>query len=183
MRTALALLLTGFLLGPGAWAKPKDKSDLKLTASVDTSAPDQEPALVVEIINQSGHALRIPDPPLLCKPAPGALSLLVKFIPEDPRQPQKPRDCELEVDGSGLPDILERSKNWLVLKQGQTYEARRPLSMGVDTNARGTYDLWVIYDGPCANETELQKLKDAQIDVPKGRFQSERLTYKIGLQK
>ena len=38
--------------------------------------------------------------------------------------------------------------------------------MGVDTNAHGTYDLWVVYDGPCANDDEVQKMKDAAIAVP-----------------
>ncbi len=183
MRTALALLLTGILLGSPAWAKQKDKADIKLTASIDTSAPDQQTTLVVNIINQSGHTLRIPDPPLLCKSAPGALSLQVKFVPEDTHQTQTPSECGLEVDGSGLPDIRERAKNWLVLKQGQSYEARRPLSMGMETNARGTYELWVVYDGPCANDAELQKMKDASIAVPDGKFQSERLIYKIGMPK
>lgn len=185
MRTALAFLLTGFLLTSGAWAKQKQmgKPDLKLTASVDTAAPDHDTTLVVEIHNQSGHTLRIPDPPLLCKPAPGALSLLVKFTSDDARQSQPQQDCGLEVDGSGLPDIQERSKKWLVLKDGQTYEARRPLRMGVDTNAPGTYQLWVIYDGPCANDAEVQELKSVQIVAPNGRFQSDKLTYKVSVQK
>jgi hypothetical protein len=179
MRTLLTLLLTGLLIGPAAWAKQTNKPELKLTASVDTAAPEQQPILVVHIINQSGHTLRIPDPPLLCKPAPGALSLQVKFSPENGSQTQAAADCDLEVDGSGLPDIRERAKNWLVLKAGQDYEARRPLAMGVDTNAHGTYDFWVVYDGPCANDNDVQKMKDAEIAVPLGKFQSEKLTYKI----
>ena len=183
MRTLLALLLTALMLGPGAWAKQTDKPDLRLTAFVDTAAPEQQPILVVHIINQSGHTLRIPDPPLLCKPAPGALSLQVKFVPENTNQAQPAVDCGLEVDGSGLADIRERAKNWLVLKAGQEYEARRPLSMGVDTSAHGTYDLRAVYDGPCANDDDVQKMKDAAIAVPIGRFLSDKLTYKIAAPK
>ncbi len=183
MRTLLALLLTGLLLGSGASAKQTNKTDLKLTASIDTAAPEQQPILVVHIINQSGHTLRIPDPPLLCKPAPGALSLTVKFVPENANQSHSTVDCGLEVDGSGLPDIRERAQSWLVLKAGQDYEARRPLAMGVDTNAHGTYDLWVVYDGPCATDEDVQKLKNASIAAPIGKFQSEKLTYKINAPK
>ena len=88
-------------------------------------------------------------------------------------------DCGLEVDGRGLPDIRERAKKWLMLKPGQNYEARRPLAMGVDTNAHGTYEFHVVYDGPSATPDDDQKLKDAGIAVPSGRFESDKLTYKI----
>ena len=87
MRTLLALMLTGLLIGPAARAKQTEKPALKLAASVDTAAPEGQPILVVHIINQSGHTLRIPEPPLLCKPAPGALSLQVKFSPDNATAP------------------------------------------------------------------------------------------------
>jgi hypothetical protein len=184
MRTLLALVLAVLLLAPGASAKqPNNKPELKLTASIDTAAPERQPVLVVEIFNQSGHTLRIPEPPLLCKAAPGALSLQVKFTPENASQPEAQPECDLEVDGSGLADIRERAKNWVVIKAGQNYEARRPLAMGVDTNAHGTYELWVHYDGPSANEEDAQKLKDAGIAAPSGTFQSGELTYKINAPK
>jgi hypothetical protein len=182
MRTLLTAGLTGLLL-MGVGAKETNKPDIRLTASVDMAAPEQQPILVIHITNQSGHLLRIPDPPLLCKSAPGALSLDVKFIPENSNQPQPAIDCGLEVDGSGLPDIRERSKNWLALKPGQTYEARRPLAMGVDTNAHGTYEFHVVYDGPCATREDDEKLKSAGIAAPSGRFESDKLTYKINAPK
>jgi hypothetical protein len=115
--------------------------------------------------------------------APGALSLDVKFTPENSNQPQAAIDCGLEVDGSGLPDIRERSKNWLVLKAGQNYEARRPLAMGVDTNAHGTYEFHVVYDGPSATPADDEKLRGAGIAVPNGRFASDKLTYRINAPK
>jgi hypothetical protein len=182
MRTLLTGALTGLLL-MGVGAKQTNKPDIKLTASLDMAAPEQQPILVIHILNQSGHLLRIPDPPLLCKSAPGAFSLEVKFIPENSNQPQAAVDCGLEVDGSGLPDIRERSKNWLALKAGQTYEARRPLAMGVDTNARGTYEFHVVYDGPSATPEDDEKLKSAGIASPSGRFESDKLTYKINAPK
>ena len=177
------LLLIALLLAPGAWAKQTNKPDLKVAATLDEAAPEEQPILVVHIINQSGHTLHIPEPPLLCKPAPGALSLEVKFVSEGASKQQEPVDCGLEVDPSGLPDIRERAKQWLVLKAGQDYQVRRPLAMGVDANAPGTYELRVIYDGPCANSDDLQKLKGAGIAAPDGRFQSEKLTYKMGTPK
>ncbi|MGA3224523.1 MAG: hypothetical protein ABSC65_12225 [Acidobacteriaceae bacterium] len=183
MRTLAAAGMTVMLVASAGGAKQTNKPDLKLVASVDMAAPEQQPILVIHILNQSGHLLRIPDPPLLCKGAPGALSLDVKFIPENSSQPQPAIDCGLEVDGSGLPDIRERAKNWVALKPGQNYEARRPLAMGVDTNAHGTYEFHVVYDGPSANPADDQKLKDAGIAVPGGRFESDKLTYKINAPK
>jgi hypothetical protein len=183
MRALLTIGLTCLLLAPGAGAKQTNKPELKLMASMDMAAPEQQPILVIHIINQSGHSLRIPDPPLLCKNAPGALSLDVKFTPENSNQQQAAVDCGLEVDGSGLPDIRERSKNWLVLKAGQNYEARRPLAMGVDTNAHGTYEFHVVYDGPSATPADDEKLKGAGIAVPNGRFESDKLTYRINAPK
>jgi hypothetical protein len=173
----------GLSLTPAVGAKRTHKPDLKLTASMDTNGPERQPMLVVHIINQSGHTLRIPDPPLLCKPAPGALSLQVKFIPKGSTENEGQPDCGLEVAGGGLPDIRERAKNWLVLKQGQAYEAQRPLGMGLNTIAVGIYEIWVIYDGPAANAEELKKLEQAGIAVPNGRFQSDKLTYKVTLPK
>jgi hypothetical protein len=183
MRILLAAGLTGVLMVSAAGAKPTNKPDLKVTATLDTQAPEQQPILVIHILNQSGHLLRIPDPPLLCKSAPGAFSLQVKFIPENSNQPQAAADCGLEVDGSGLPDIRERSKKWLALKSGQVYEARRPLAMGVDTNAHGTYEFHVLYDGPSVTPEDDEKLKEAGIAAPSGRFESDKLTYKINAPK
>jgi hypothetical protein len=184
MRALVTVGLTGILLAPGAGAKQQtNKPDLKLMASIDMAAPEQQPILVVHILNESGHVLHIPDPPLLCKGAPGALSLEVKFVPENSSQSQPATDCGLEVDGSGLPDIRERAKKWLTLKPGQNYEARRPLAMGVDANAHGTYELHVVYDGPSATPEDDEKLKDAGIPVPSGRFESDKLTYKISAPK
>src|SRR6202789_1458934 len=170
MRTLLTAGLMGLLL-MGAGPKETGKPDIKLTASIDMSAPEQQPFLVIHILNQSGHVLRIPDPPMLCKSAPGALSLEVKFVPENSSQPQPATDCGLEVDGSGLPDIRERAKNWLALKPGQNYEARRPLAMGVDTNAHGTYEFHVVYDGPSATPQDDEKLKSAGCAAPSGQFE------------
>jgi hypothetical protein len=36
-----------------------------------------------------------------------------------------------------------------------------------------------VYDGPSATPDDDQKLKDAGIAVPSGRFESDKLTYKI----
>ena len=122
--------LLAMLMVSGAGGKQTNKPDLKLTASLDMAAPEQQPILVIHIFNQSGHPLHIPDPPLLCKSAPGALSLEVKFVPENSSQPQAAIDCGLEVDGRGLPDIRERAKKWLVLKPGQNYEAKTAAGHG-----------------------------------------------------
>lgn len=183
MRVLVSAGLSLLLLTGGGGAKQTGKPDVKVTAAMDMVAPEQQPILVIHIVNQSGHTLHIPDPPLLCKGAPGALSLEVKFTPENSGQPQTTVDCGLEVDGSGLPDIRERSKNWLVLKAGQNYEARRPLAMGVDTNAHGTYEFHVVYDGPSATPEDDDKLKSAGIAAPKGRFESEKLVFKINAPK
>ena len=182
MRTLLAVGLTWLLLSP-AGAKQSNKPDLKVTAAMDMAAPEQQPILVIHLLNQSGHVLRIPDPPLLCKAAPGAFFLDVKFSPENASQGEAPADCGLEVDGSGLPDIRERSKNWLAIKTGQNYEIRRPLAMGVDTNAHGTYEFHVVYEGPSATPEDDEKLKAAGIAVPSGRFSSDKLTYRINAPK
>jgi hypothetical protein len=179
MRTLPTVLMCLLLAAPGAGAKQTDKPDIKVTASVDLSAPEQQPILVIHLVNQSGHLLRLPEPPLLCKEAPGALWLDVKFIPENSNQPQGSKDCGLEVDGSGLPDIRERAKNWLALKPGQNYEARRPLSMGINTNAHGVYEFRVVYEGPSASSGDDEKLKGAGIAAPAGKFESDKVTYKI----
>src|ERR1700691_6483201 len=115
MRTLLTAGLMGLLL-MGSGAKQTDKPDIKLTATLDMAAPEQQPILVIHITNQSGHLLHIPDPPLLCKSAPGALSLEVKYIPENSNQPQPAIDCGLEVDGRGLGDTRVRGTHTLALQ-------------------------------------------------------------------
>lgn len=174
-----APMLAGLLLTPNLWAKSSNKPDLKLIVALDTSAPEQRAILVVQMINESGHSLHIPDPPLLCKPLPGALSLQVKFSPENSGHEQSSPDCDLDVDPSGLPDILERAKSWLAIKPGQVYEARRPLSMGVQIADPGNYEMWVIYTAPCTNPADIERLRQASITVPIGSFSSDRLTYKV----
>ena len=58
-----------------------------------------------------------------------------------------------------------------------------PLGMGLNTIAVGTYEIWAIYDRPAANAEEWQKLEQAGIAVPNGRFQSDKLTYKVTFAK
>jgi hypothetical protein len=179
MKSLPAVVFGLLLAGVGLGAKSTGKPDIKVTASLDMDAPEQQPILVIHLVNQSGHLLRIPDPPMLCKGVPGALWLEVKFIPENSNQPQAQKDCGLEVDGSGLPDIRERAKNWVPLKPGQSFEARRPLTMGVDTDAHGTYEFHVVYEGPSGTPADDEKLKQAGIAVPGGRFESDKVTYKM----
>ncbi len=183
MRRLLRVGVAGLMVALAAGAKSPNKPDVKLTAAIDLDAPEKQPILVIHILNQSGHVLRIPEPPLLCKSAPGAFSLDVKFTPENSNQPQAATDCGLEVDGSGLPDIRERAARWLALKPGQNYEARRPLAMGMVTNAHGTYEFRVVYDGPSATPADDAKLKEAGVPVPSGRFESDKVTYKINAPK
>ncbi len=120
-----------------------------------------------------------PTHPCFARAPPARFSLDVKFVAENSGQPQPAIDCGLQVDGSGLPDIRERAKKWLTLKPGQDFEARRPLAMGVDANAHGTYEFHVVYDGPSATPEDDQKLKEAGVAAPSGRFESDKLTYKI----
>ncbi len=178
-----APLLAALLLTPNLWAKPSNKPDLKLIVALETSAPEQRAILVVQMINKSGHSLHLPDPPLLCKPLPGALSLEVRFSPENSGRAESSPDCDLDVDGSGLPDILERAKSWLVIKPDQVYEARRPLSMGVQIADPGNYEMRVIYTAPCSDPVDIERLKQAAIVVPTGSFASDRLIYKVARPK
>ena len=55
--------------------------------------------------------------------------------------------------------------------------------MGVDANAHGSYEFRVVYDGPSASPSDDDKLKQAGITVPSGRFESDKLTYKISAPK
>jgi hypothetical protein len=55
--------------------------------------------------------------------------------------------------------------------------------MGVDTNAHGTYEFHVVYIGPSATPADDDKLKAAGIAVPNGRFESDKLTYRINAPK
>ena len=54
MRILGAVGLAVMLLASGAGAKPTNKPDLKLTASLDMAAPEQQPILVIHMLNQSG---------------------------------------------------------------------------------------------------------------------------------
>ena len=81
MRTLGTVGLIVMLLVSGAGAKQANKPDLKLTASLDMAAPEQQPILVIHVLNQSGHVLRIPDPPLLCKSRAGGVFTRGKVRP------------------------------------------------------------------------------------------------------
>jgi hypothetical protein len=56
----------------------------------------------------------------------------VKFIPESSKENDGQPECDIEVAGCSLPDIRGRGENWLVLKPGQDYAARRPLAMALE---------------------------------------------------
>ena len=58
MRTLPAVGLTVMLMVSGAGGKQTNKPDLKLTAALDMAAPEQQPILVIHMLNQSGHLLR-----------------------------------------------------------------------------------------------------------------------------
>lgn len=188
MRALLPLLSVALLVGSfaegathqsRAQAASQNQPGLRLTASIDSSAPEQQPILIVHIWNQSGHELRLPDPPLLCKPAPGALSLNIRFFPANGGKARRPGECGLQVDSSNLQDIRERARDWVAIQPGQAYVVRRPLSMGVDAIPAGIYKFRVVYSGPSASESDQEKLKAAGIAAPEGEFQSPILTYKV----
>jgi hypothetical protein len=59
MRALPVAGLAVLLLAPVAGGKQTNKPDLKLMASLDMEAPEQQPILVIHIVNQSGHLLRV----------------------------------------------------------------------------------------------------------------------------
>lgn len=162
----------------------KHVPDIKLKALVDVRAPEQQPILIVHMLNQSGHELRVPDPPLLCKSAPGALSIkTTKFSPAGGGKARRPAPCGLEVDRSNLADIRERAREWIAIEPGEDYIVRRPLSMGLDALAAGIYKFRVVYSGPAAGADDLAKLTEAGISAPEGQFQSPVITYRVKIHK
>ena len=119
MRILGAVGLAVMLLASGAGAKQTNKPDLKLMASLDMAAPEQQPILVDPHVEPVGPCVAYPRPTPALQKGPRCVSLEVKFVPENSSQPQPAIDCGLQVDGSGLPDIRERAKKWLTLKPGQ----------------------------------------------------------------
>lgn len=175
--------IQGTLLPAHAASSSNNRPDLKVSATVEAAAPEGQPILVVHLENESGHELRVPDPPLLCRPAPGALSIETRFTPANGGKARRPTPCNLQVDDRNLPDIRERAKSWIAIEPGRSYVVRRPLAMGVNALAAGTYRLRVVYTGPTANLSDQEKLEEADIAAPTGTFRSRQFIYKVKARK
>jgi hypothetical protein len=154
----ITLAVTLFALTAMSQSTPRD---LQLVANVVPSANAAQSEVVVTFLNDSGHTLSFPKPFLFCRELAGIGCAACRVRMSDP-------------------DILEQTKDWIVLAPGESVDVKDRLAKGMIIGDAGTYELRVIYSGPVFDRRDLTKLREAGIIVPStGKYGSDPITFEV----
>jgi hypothetical protein len=158
-------------------------SHLQLLAKVVTSANPAQTEVAVTFLNTSDHTLSFPKPVLFCHELAGSMTVSSTFKPADAnsRQNETGIGCAACRVRTSVPDILEETKDWIVLAPGESIEVKDRLARAMVIGDAGTYELRVIYAGPMFDRRDLMKFHEAGINVPlAGKYASDPVTFEIG---
>ncbi len=119
----------------------------------------------------------MPTPTIECEDSfSGAIQLRRYFRPLKPEPPDEGRGCAF--DNELWPPILERIKEWKVLRSGEalTLKADREL-LFYDGSKPGGYEFWAIYSPPNIEPSDQKKLEESGVDFPRERLTTQHLTF------
>jgi hypothetical protein len=160
-------------------------TDLKLTARLAPSASGTPARIVISFLNGSNHAVSFPRPFFwYCGERAGMLAIRSTFTPSDPNSQQNKmgRGCSEPslFAGHVRPDIIEQTKNWVVLGPNESFDFEDSLSRGMILGDAGKYLLFVVYTAPELEAQDLQKLRENNISLPApGKYASNLVTFEI----
>ena len=175
----ITLAVTLFALAAMSQSTPRD---LQLVANVVPSANAAQSEVVVTFLNDSGHTLSFPKPFLFCRELAGSMMVASTFKPSNASSQQNNTGigCAACRVRTSDPDILEQTKDWIVLAPGESVDVKDRLAKGMIIGDAGTYELRVIYSGPVFDRRDLTKLREAGIMVPSaGKYGSDPVTFEV----
>jgi hypothetical protein len=180
---ALTVTLAVTLFALGALAQSTHR-DLQLVANIVPSANAAQSEVVVTFLNNSDHTLSFPKPFLFCRELAASMMVASTFKPSDANSQQNKTGigCAACRARMSEPDILEQTKDWMVLAPGATVDVKDRLSKGMIIGDAGTYELRVIYSGPMFEGRDLTKLREAGFILPSpGQYDSDPVTFEVGI--
>jgi hypothetical protein len=157
--------------------------DLQITAKMIPSAVPSKTEVAVTFLNTSDHPLSFPKPFLFCQKLPGGMLVLSKFKPSDPNSEQLKLGMGCSASkgiNASEPDIVEQTRDWLVLGPGESVNVQDQLSNAMIIGDAGTYRLHVIYAPPTFDAQDQKELRESGIFLPSpGDYDSNTVTFEI----
>jgi hypothetical protein len=129
------------------------------------------------LVNTTGHEIRVPRPTIACEDSfSGAFWLRLYFRPLKPEPPDEGRGCAF--DNENWPPILDRIKEWNVLRSGETLTLKADREhLFYDGSKPGTYEFWAIYNPPNIEPSDQKKLEESGIDFPRERLATQHVRF------
>jgi hypothetical protein len=136
----------------------------------------QKLELIVRLVNQSDHPLRIPVRGFICADKPGWIS--AHFTLTASGSPYV--GCGISVGEPGEFDIVSASAMWKLLRPGDSFDVRDEFSKLIPGGLeRGDYSFHAVYSGPHLTDDQKRKLAMADISTAFGQYTSKQMILKI----
>lgn len=134
-------------------------------------------AFTFQLVNTSGHDLRVPMPAIQCDDSYfGDLRLQLNFVPLKPGKNESGNGCSL--GHGGMQDILEHANQWKLLHAGESLSLKAgKKKLFYATKLPGSYEFWAEYTPIELSASEQQQLREAGIDYPHEKLASDRTTF------
>jgi hypothetical protein len=157
--------------------------DLQITARVLPSPIPANTKVSVAFLNTSDHPLSFPKPVLFCHKLAGAMLVVSKFKPSDPNSGQLKLGMGCSASkgiSTSEPNIVEQTKDWLVLGPGEAVSVQDQLSNAMIIGGAGTYRVHVVYSAPSFDAQDRKELHYAGILLPSpGEYHAHTVTFEI----
>jgi hypothetical protein len=176
-------ILVSMLMALAGAAQSSRHRDLQITVRVLPSSISAKTKVSVAFLNTSDHPLSFPKPVLFCQKLPGGMLVVSKFKPSDPNSGQSKvgMGCSASKGiSTSEPNIIEQTKDWLVLGPGEAVDVQDQLSNAMIIGDAGTYQLHVVYSAPSLDAQDRKELRDAGVLLPSpGDYDSDTVTFEI----
>jgi len=189
MKSVVLAAVIFFVLTVSAFAQMFGELELKLKPEqIKDGMPE---AFIFLLINKSNHDIRLPTPEVDCGNSyTGSIMLRVHFVPSRPDEDRVLHGCA--ADKYDWQEILERAKEWKVLRAGESLSmeakvSRPGKSFGIkqgkfqvflDDHAAGSYEFWADYEPPAISSGDKDALTAVGIDFPRGGLSSTHITFR-----
>lgn len=161
-------------------AQSHSETGLRVSAVV-TSTESNNALITITFLNESKHSLRLPLRGFMCGDLRGWISARFTFkahsYDKTPQTDNGPKGCGIAVGEPVEHDIVKAAALWNLLPPGKSFEVRDDLSKLIPGALHpGIYSVQAIYNGYDLSTEDLQKLTAVGIEIPTGKFESNKIT-------
>jgi hypothetical protein len=178
MRNVLLTILVTFGLATAVSAQTAPAPNLELRLRPGALVDGVPDSFTFEIVNVSKHDVRMPEPMVDCADSySGFIFIRFQFKPLHPDvKPGMGFGCA--SDKKKWPSILERARDWRLLRPGESDSQALPQDkLHYQNREPGTYEFWADYTPPAVGLEDQKALRKAGIDFPTVQLSTPHLAF------